>query len=149
LPTSIQYYRSVFTHGNIARVSETVGIVLVSHSAELASGLRAVLEQLGVAPDAVASAGGTSDGRLGTSYDLVASAVKSVDRGAGVVLVPDLGSSVLTARAVLADDPRPDIVLADAPFVEGTVAAALAAAIGNDLPAVLTAAQEARHVRKL
>ena len=129
--------------------AEPVGIVLVSHSAELASGLRDLLGQLGVAADAVAVAGGTEDGGLGTSYDLIEAAVRRVDRGAGVAVLPDLGSSVLTARAVLAERNRPDLVLVDAPFVEGAVAAAVLAATGANLSAVVTAAQEARDARKL
>lgn len=125
-----------------------VGIVLVSHSPELTSGLCALLDQLGVAPGSVIAAAGTADGRIGTSYDAIALAVKKADHGRGVVVLPDLGSSVLTARAVLADDPQPEVLLVDAPFVEGAVAAAVTAATGADLDAVATAAQEARHATK-
>jgi len=127
----------------------SVGIVLVSHSAELAGGLRALLRQLGAEALAVEAAGGTGDGGLGTSYELVRAAIEKADTGAGVVVVPDLGSSVLTARAVLEDHPRPGAVVVDAPFVEGAVAAAVTASTGADLPAVAAAAEEARHVRKL
>jgi len=70
-----------------------------------------------------------------------------------VLLIPDLGSSVLSALTLLADfanDPdAPRLVLADAPFVEGAVAAAVAAGGGLDLGAVSVAAEEARDVRKL
>jgi PTS hybrid protein len=63
-----------------------------------------------------------------------------------------MGSSVLSARAVLADlDPRPEgqqIQLVDAPFIEAAVAAAVAASVGLDLAAVATAAEDARDVRK-
>jgi dihydroxyacetone kinase DhaKLM complex PTS-EIIA-like component DhaM len=41
------------------------------------------------------------------------------------------------------------VLLADAPFVEGTVAATVTAAAGGDVKAVAAAAEEARHVRKL
>ncbi len=71
----------------------------------------------------------------------------------GVLLIPDLGSSVLSARSRLADlDPQQDgkqIRLADAPFIEGAVAAAVAAGAGLDLAAVAHAAEEARDARKL
>lgn len=130
-------------------MTETVGIVLVSHSAELAGGLRALLVQIATDAVTVEAAGGTDDGRLGTSYDLVLAAIARADRGAGVVVLPDLGSSVLTARAVLDDDPRPQVVLVDAPFVEGAVAAAVISATGADLATVISAAQEAWDVRKL
>ncbi len=130
-------------------MTRTVGIILVSHSRELASGLRALLLQIAADTLPVEAAGGTDDGRLGTSYDLVAAALERADQGVGVVVLPDLGSSVLTARSVLADHPNPDAVLVDAPFVEGAVAAAVTAASGADLAAVVAAAQEAQHVHKL
>ncbi|UNZ15899.1 dihydroxyacetone kinase phosphoryl donor subunit DhaM [Streptomyces sp. 891-h] len=129
-------------------MSATVGIVLVSHSAELASGLRLLVEQIGSDTVPVVTAAGTDDGRLGTSYDLVRKALQDADRGAGVLILPDLGSSVLTTRTVLDDHPRADAVIADAPFVEGAVAAVVAAASGADLRAVAKSAEEARHVRK-
>lgn len=88
---------------------------------------------------------GTEDGRLGTSPDLVAAAVEKVDQGDGVVLIPDLGSSVLTAR--LAEGPG--VVIADVPFVEGAIAAVVTAGAGASLEAVLAAAEESRTFRKL
>jgi PTS hybrid protein len=130
-------------------MSASVGIVLVSHSAELASGLRLLVEQIGSDSVPLATAGGTEDGRIGTSYDLVLDAIRSVDRGGGVVVLPDLGSSVLTARTVLEDHPSPDVLIVDAPFVEGAVAAVVTAASGADLKTVADAAKEARHVHKL
>jgi len=130
-------------------MAEPVGIVLVSHSAGLATGLKEMLLQLGGDAAAVATAGGTDDGRIGTSYQRILDAIAAVDRGAGVLLLTDLGSAVLTARAVLADHPRDDVQLVDAPFVEGAVAAAVIAATGADLASVRAAAEEARDVRKL
>ncbi|MET9894337.1 dihydroxyacetone kinase phosphoryl donor subunit DhaM [Streptomyces sp. NPDC006465] len=130
-------------------MSTSVGIVLVSHSAELAAGLRLLVEQIGSDTVPLATAGGTDDGRIGTSYDLVLAAIRNADRGAGVVVLPDLGSSVLTALTVLEDHPRPDVLIVDAPFVEGAVAAVVTAASGADLKTVADAAKEARHVPKL
>jgi PTS hybrid protein len=130
---------------------EPVGIVLVSHSEPLARGLRELMLQVGGDNLAVAIAGGTEDGRLGTSYALVADAITSADKGSGVVILADLGSAVLTARTVLADlpatDPGPRLV--DAPLVEGAVAAAVIAGTGADLATVVAAAEEARDARKL
>lgn len=130
-------------------MSTPVGIVLVSHSAELAAGLRLLVGQIGSDAVPVVTAAGTDDGRIGTSYELVLNAIEDADRGAGIVVLPDLGSSVLTTRTVLDDHPRPDVVIVDAPFVEGAVAAVVAAASGADLHTVVKSAEEARHVRKL
>jgi PTS hybrid protein len=128
-----------------------VGIVLVSHSAALAEGTAELARQIGGGTVAIATAGGTDDGRIGTSIAKVQRALALADAGAGVVILPDLGSSVLTVRALLAESedlPEP-IAVADAPFVEGAVAATVTAAAGGDLKAVLSAAEEARHARKL
>jgi phosphoenolpyruvate---glycerone phosphotransferase subunit DhaM len=131
----------------------TVGIVLVSHSAALADGAAELASQVAGGPGGVAviPAGGTDDGGLGTSAAKVQEAVKRADRGAGVLIIPDLGSAVLTVRALLADpDDLPGPVeLAAAPFVEGVVAATVTAAAGADIAAVRGAAEEAWHARKL
>lgn len=126
-----------------------VGIVLVSHSAELVAGLAGLVAQIGSDDVPLATAGGTDDGRIGTSYGLVLAAIQQADRGGGVVVLPDLGSSVLTALTVLEDHPRPDVTIVDAPFVEGAVAAVVTAASGADLETVVKAAKEARNVPKL
>ena len=124
-----------------------VGLVLVSHSATLASGLVELIEQL--APDVtIATAAGTEDGRIGTSADLVALAGAAADSGDGVVIVPDLGSAVLSVRVALEDAPSETVVLVDAPFVEGAVSAAVTAGTGATLAEVVAAAEEARTIGK-
>jgi phosphoenolpyruvate---glycerone phosphotransferase subunit DhaM len=128
-----------------------VGIVLVSHSPALAEGAAELAGQVSGEDVTIATAGGTDDGRIGTSVAKVQRAISLADGGAGVVILPDLGSSVLTVRTLLADpeDLPAQVVMADAPFVEGAIAAAVTAAGGGDVEAVLAAAQEARHARKL
>jgi PTS hybrid protein len=56
---------------------------------------------------------------------------------------------VLTVLALLEDLHDANVALADAPFVEGAVAATVTAAAGADLKSVAKAAQEAWHARKL
>jgi phosphoenolpyruvate---glycerone phosphotransferase subunit DhaM len=128
----------------------TVGIVLVSHSAELAAGAAHLAGQVSGGTVTIIAAGGTDDSELGTSAAKVQRALAQAASGAGVVVLPDLGSAVLTVRAVLEDcDEAESVLLADAPFVEGAVAATVTAAAGGDVKAVAAAAEEARHVRKL
>jgi len=128
----------------------TVGIVLVSHSAELAAGTAHLAAQVSGGTVTIIAAGGTDDGGLGTSAAKVADGLRHANQGAGVVVVPDLGSAVLTVKAVLEDHGEDiAVLLADAPFVEGAVAATVTAAAGGDVKAVAAAAEEARHVRKL
>jgi PTS hybrid protein len=128
----------------------TVGIVLVSHSAELAQGAAHLAAQVSGGAVTIVAAGGTDDGDLGTSATKVIHGISQADTGAGVVVLPDLGSAVLTVRAVLTDHDEPgNVLLVDAPFIEGAVAATVTAAAGGDIKAVAAAAEEARHARKL
>jgi PTS hybrid protein len=129
--------------------AERVGVVLVSHSPLLAQGAADLAEQMCGGLVSIAWAGGTDDGRLGTSIDLLRVAVDKVYGDAGVAIIPDLGSSVLTTRAYLEEvDGSSTVALVDAPFVEGAVAAVVAAAAGGALPVVVAAAEETRGVRK-
>jgi PTS hybrid protein len=127
--------------------------VLVSHSARLAAGAADLAAQVSGGAVTIIAAGGTDDGGMGTSAALIAAGLRQADSGAGVLVLPDLGSAVLTVRALLADPPGDvrlaSVVLADAPFVEGAVAATVTAATGADLATVAAAAQEAWHARKL
>jgi PTS hybrid protein len=125
-----------------------VGIVLVSHSPKLAAGLADLLAEIGSPDVAVVLAAGTEDGRLGTSPDAVRAAVQSADRGDGVVVLPDLGSAVLSVKVALEDADPERQVLVDAPFVEGAVAAAVTAAGGASVAEVAEAARGARDVPK-
>jgi phosphoenolpyruvate---glycerone phosphotransferase subunit DhaM len=126
----------------------SVGIVLVSHSPRLAAGVAELLAQVTHDAVSVITAAGADDRGIGTSYRRIEKAIAEADHGAGVIVIPDLGSSVLTTRAVLADHPAPDVVLVDTPFVEGAIAIAAAVSAGADLAAVVSAAEEARTVRK-
>jgi multiphosphoryl transfer protein len=123
----------------------SVGLVLVSHSARLAEGVRELTAQM--APDVtVVAAGGTEDGEVGTSFDLVLAAVAEADGGDGAVLLYDLGSALMTADLVLEvldDDQRQRVRVADAPLVEGALAAATTAQGGASVEAVAVAATSA------
>ncbi|WP_078911241.1 PTS-dependent dihydroxyacetone kinase phosphotransferase subunit DhaM [Streptomyces sp. NRRL WC-3742] len=131
-----------------------VGIVLVSHSRELATAVRALALALAGSdsPAPIAATGGDPSDGPGISAVLVAAATRRVDQGHGVVVLADLGGAVTTVRALLAQAdehglPFP-VRFANAPFVEGAVAATATATAGGDLTAVLDAAEEAYRQRK-
>ena len=122
----------------------TVGIVVVSHSSKIAEGAVELAAQM--APDVeLVAAGGTDDERIGTSLEKVLAAVEQslVDSGGdGVVVLTDLGSAVMTAESAVEFASNPDAVqLADAPLVEGLVAAAVAAQGGAGVDDVRKAAE--------
>lgn len=122
----------------------TVRIVVVSHSDKIADGAVELAAQM--APDVMmVPAGGTSDGGIGTSLDKVMAALEQVSGGDGVVVLTDLGSAVMTAESALEfAEGTATVLLADAPIVEGLVAAAVAAQGGASVHAVRRAA-EATH----
>ena len=124
----------------------SVGLVLVSHSARLAEGLVELAAQM--APEvALIAAGGTDDGGIGTSFERITAALAEADSGEGAVVLCDLGSAIMTAETAvefLDDEARERVRIADAPLVEGAVAAAVAAGAGGALADVLAAAESAR-----
>jgi dihydroxyacetone kinase phosphotransfer subunit len=138
-----------------------VSLVLISHSATLAEGLRDMVVQ--VAGDAVpvAIAGGTEDGRLGTSTtrigDALRSALGSLDAApaasdGGVLVLLDLGSAALSLELALEDLPPADrsrVRVSEAPLVEGAIVAAVQASVGASLAEVEAAAAGAASMPKL
>jgi dihydroxyacetone kinase phosphotransfer subunit len=131
-----------------------VGLVLVSHSATLVDGLREMVVQVAGDATPVATAGGTDDGRLGTSAPRIAAAIRSaIDAGASETLVLlDLGSAALSlelATEELDDTERARVRITEAPLVEGAVLAAVQASIGASIDDVVAAAESAATMTKL
>ncbi|NHD18763.1 HPr family phosphocarrier protein [Actinopolyspora sp. BKK1] len=120
-----------------------VGLVVVSHSGALSDGVVELVGQM--APQVrVNTAGGTSDGGVGTDFEATSAALAAAETGSGVVLLYDLGSARMTAELAVESLAEPNTALVvDAPLVEGAVAAAVAAQNGDDLEAVARAAEQA------
>jgi len=122
-----------------------VGLVLVSHSPLVARGAAELAAQV-AGEVRVIPVGGAAGGGLGTDFDSALAALRAADAGTGVVVLADLGSAIMTAEAAIEALPeaeRARATLADAPIVEGAVAAAVAAQTGAPLAAVRTAAETA------
>jgi phosphoenolpyruvate---glycerone phosphotransferase subunit DhaM len=126
-----------------------VGIVVVSHSSDLARGVVELAGQVAGAAVRIAPAGGDPHGGLGTDEAAVEHAIEWADQGVGVVVLGDLGSAILTVRHVLEQRANGHARLVDAPLVEGAVAAAVMASAGTSIDDVAKAAEEARGARKL
>jgi multiphosphoryl transfer protein len=112
-----------------------VGLVIVSHSATLAVGVRELAAEMAGPEVRLEVAGGIEapEPALGTDAVRVAEAIARADTGDGVVVLMDLGSAVLSAETALdflTAEQRENVVLSEAPLVEGTVAAAVAAKLG-------------------
>ena len=119
-------------------MSVRVSFVVVSHSDALARGVCELAAQM--APDVhFEAAGGTDDGRIGTSYDRVEAALEAslaaVDGdGSGVIVLTDLGSATMTVESVIDMSDEPERVrFVDTCLVEGAVASSVRAQLGEDL----------------
>ena len=122
-----------------------VGIVIVSHSNTLAAGVRELAAEMAGPDVKLELAGGLAEeGALGTDAVRVMEAIGRADSGDGVLVLMDLGSAVLSAETaldLLTPEQRESVLLCEAPLVEGAVAAAVAARLGEPLAGV---AKEAR-----
>ncbi len=125
-----------------------IGIVVVSHSAQVAEGAVALARQMASDEVRLEAAGGsdeTEDG-IGTDAMKVMQAIETAGAdGADVLVLMDLGSAVLsteTAMGLIDPELAERVRLSSAPIVEGAVAAAVTASGGATIDAV---AEEARR----
>ncbi|MDP9241092.1 MAG: dihydroxyacetone kinase phosphoryl donor subunit DhaM, partial [Actinomycetota bacterium] len=114
-----------------------VGIVVVSHSRSLAQAAVSLATEMVRGRDTrIAVAAGLDDTTFGTDAVQIKQAIEQVDSPAGVVVLMDLGSAVLSAELAvdLLGDPtaRDRVLLCPAPLVEGLVVAVVAASGGAD-----------------
>jgi phosphocarrier protein FPr len=123
-----------------------VGIVIVSHSAKLATGVKELAQQMIQTDVQVAIAAGIDDPEnpFGTDALKIQAAIESVSNRAGVVVLMDLGSAILSAEMALEflpEEQRKNVRLCEAPLVEGAIAAVVEAASGASLERVMASAR--------
>jgi phosphoenolpyruvate---glycerone phosphotransferase subunit DhaM len=127
-----------------------VGLVLVSHSPEIAGGTAELVRQMAGEVE-VTAVGGDADGGFGTDPEGIKAAIEDLETEEVLVFM-DLGSAVLSAETVLemlSSEDREKVRLVDAPFVEGAFAAGVVASAGSDAEECIEAAMEARTESKL
>ncbi len=123
-----------------------VGIVVVSHSDTLAEGVVRLAREMASPELALETAGGLAEPEvLGTDVERVRAAIERAMSPDGVLVLMDLGSALMSAEFAveLLDDATGPVQLSDAPLVEGTVAAAVAASGGATLDQVAAEARGA------
>jgi multiphosphoryl transfer protein len=121
-----------------------VGLVIVSHSAELATGVVELAREMGGGDMRIEAAGGLDDGSVGTDAARVQAAIERAMSADGVLVLMDLGSALMSAEMateLLGGGDR--ILLSEAPLVEGAVAAAAVARGGASLEEVAAEARGA------
>lgn len=127
-------------------MSDTVGIVIVSHSADVARGAAEMVR--GMVGDEVPlrHSGGNPAGGLGTDVQAIRDAIEGVWSKAGVAILVDLGAAEMNAEMaidMLADNQRRAVRICNAPVVEGAVLAATEASGGSSLDEVCMTAESA------
>jgi multiphosphoryl transfer protein len=125
-----------------------IGIVIVSHSKQLALGVRELAAQMVQGQVSIAVAAGIEDSEnpLGTDPIQVYEAIASVFSDDGVLVLMDLGSALLSAEMAiefLPEAQQQKVYLCEAPLVEGAVAAVVAAAAGSNIHQVMAEARGA------
>ncbi len=126
-------------------MTDTVSIVIVSHSAEVAGGAASMVREMVGDEVPVAWCGGNPDGGLGTDVVKIVAAIESVYSDKGVAVLVDLGGAETNSEMAVEMLPRErqvHVVICDAPIVEGAVMAATEAAGGSDLATVRATAEE-------
>lgn len=129
-----------------------VGIVLVSHTPKIAEGTVELIKQMTGEGVVMEIAAGTCDNRLGTDPGLIEEKIRKADKGDGVIVIVDLGSSIMSTEVAiesLEEPARSRAAIADAPFVEGAIAAAMEASFGKNLQDVKKAAENTRGMKKI
>jgi phosphoenolpyruvate---glycerone phosphotransferase subunit DhaM len=127
-----------------------VGLVLVSHSPQIAEGTAELVRQMAGEVEVVA-VGGDAGGGFGTDPERIKAAIEDL-KAEGALVFMDLGSAVLSAEMVLemlSSGEREKVSLVDAPFVEGAFAAGVEASTGSGAEACVRVAMEARTESKL
>ena len=122
-----------------------VGIVIVSHSPNVAEGAADMVRQMVGDSVPLAWTGGNPEGGLGTDVARILEAIDRAWSEAGVAILVDLGGAETNSEMAIdmLDEGRRDrVVVCEAPVVEGAVIAATEASGGSALDEVRRVAEE-------
>jgi len=126
-----------------------VSLLIVSHSAQLAAGVKEFAEQVVGGKVQIADAGGATDGSLGTSVDRIQERLRQVASPDGTLVLVDLGSAVLSVEIAIEALGAGRVQISDAPLVEGAYLAAIEASAEASLEETAAAALQARAMVKV
>ncbi len=119
-----------------------ISLLLISHSANIARGVKELADQMVQGKVPIGAAGGTLDGGLGTSTDVITQALAPLRSSDGILVLVDLGSAVMSAEMAL-EMSGERYLISRAALVEGALVAAVHAATGASLEQVAAAAERA------
>ena len=126
-------------------MNANVGIVIVSHSPDVARGAADMVRQMVGDDVPLAWCGGAPGGGLGTNVEEILAAINSAWSESGVAILVDLGGAETNSEMaieLLPDSQQSRVVVCNAPIVEGAVMAATEASAGSSLEEVRRTAEE-------
>ena len=126
-------------------MSANVGIVIVSHSPDVARGTADMVRQMVGQEVPLSWCGGDPGGGLGTNVEAILAAIQAAWSEQGVAILVDLGGAETNSEMAIEMLPqmrRGRVVVCNAPIVEGAVIAATEASGGSPLEVVKRAAEE-------
>jgi dihydroxyacetone kinase phosphotransfer subunit len=126
-----------------------VSLLIVSHSAQLAAGVKEFVGQVSGGKVQIADAGGALDGGLGTSVERIQMALQQIASPDGTLVLVDLGSAVLSVEMAVEALGAARVQISDAPLVEGAYLAAIEASADSSLEEIAAAALQAREMVKV
>jgi dihydroxyacetone kinase phosphotransfer subunit len=126
-----------------------VSLLIVSHSTQLAAGVREFASQVSGGRVQIIDAGGAADGTLGTSIERIQSGLQQLASPDGTLVLVDLGSAVLSVEMAIEALGATRVQISDAPLVEGAYLAAIEASAESSLEETAAAALQAREMRKV
>jgi len=129
-----------------------ISLVLISHSFKIVEGIKELVEQLVQGKVKVLASGGLDEYTIGTNVERIYNSLMEAKNPDGILVLVDLGSSVLSTEAaidMLPEEDRKLVKISNAPLVEGAVIASIEASIGSDLEKTNKAAEDAKKLNKL
>lgn len=101
-----------------------IGLVVVSHNRKLAEEIINFSNEMKQFDFPVENGGGTSSEIYGTEPQIIIDAIKRADKGEGVLIFVDLGSSIMNTEMAIEILGSPGkLYIVDAPLVEGVISA--------------------------
>ncbi|WP_066899592.1 PTS-dependent dihydroxyacetone kinase phosphotransferase subunit DhaM [Streptobacillus notomytis] len=129
---------------------ETVGIVLVCHSNSMTDAFLEFCNVLKQEDFELLNGGGSNYDTYGTTPEIVASVIRKANRGKGVLVLVDFGSSINAVKgAIKLINGEIDVEIADCPLIEGTVSAIVANDENMDLKKLKIIAEDSVNFKKI
>ena len=126
-----------------------VSLLIVSHSAQLAAGVKEFASQVAGGRVEIVDAGGTTEGALGTSVERIQAGLQKIASPDGTLVLVDLGSAVLSVEMAIEALGATRVYISDDPLVEGAYLAAIEASAESSLEETAAAALQARDMVKV